>query len=102
MTDAATFGYSEAAARLGVSIRTLRRAVRAGRVPAPSATGATAPLTTEWLASVQAAAKENPGVLSRSILQKTPPFAHYQGTSAWRKYHRRVRDYYTFLAATAV
>jgi excisionase family DNA binding protein len=100
MTDA-TFGYSEAAARLGVSIRTLRRAVRAGRIPAPATSGATASLTAEWLASVKAAAKENPGVLSRSILQKTPPFAHYQGTSAWRKYHSRVRDYNHFRASIA-
>jgi excisionase family DNA binding protein len=101
MTDTATFGYHEAAARLGVSISTLRRAIRAGRVPAPAAKGATAPLTAEWLASVKAAAKKEPGVLRRAILQKTPPFAHYQGTSAWRKYQTRVRDYYTFRAATA-
>lgn len=102
MTDAAIFGYSEAADRLGVSIGTLRRAIRAGRVPAPEVSGATAKLTGEWLSSVEAAAKEKPGVLNRAILQKTPPFAHYEGTSAWRKYRSRVRDYYDFHAALAV
>lgn len=102
MTDAATFGYPEAADRLGVSIRTLRRAIRAGRIPAPANSGATASLTAEWLASVEAAAKDQPAVLNRAIPQKTPPFAHYEGTSAWRKYRSRVRDYYAFHAALAV
>ena len=31
--------------------------------------------------------------------QKVPPFARYVGTSAWRKYRRRVREYARFQAA---
>ncbi len=32
--------------------------------------------------------------------QKVPPFARFKGTSAWRKDHRRAREYARFLAAT--
>ena len=32
--------------------------------------------------------------------QKVPPFARYEGTSAWRKDRRRVRAYARFRAAT--
>jgi hypothetical protein len=31
---------------------------------------------------------------------KVPPFARYQGTSAWRKDRRRARAYAMYLAAT--
>ena len=31
--------------------------------------------------------------------QKVPPFARFKGTSAWRKYRRRAREYARFLAA---
>ena len=31
--------------------------------------------------------------------QKVPAFARYEGTSAWRKYRRRVREYARFQAA---
>ena len=31
--------------------------------------------------------------------QKVPPFARYEGTSAWRKYRRRAREYARFRAA---
>ena len=31
--------------------------------------------------------------------QKVPPFARYEGTSAWRKDRRRVREYARFRAA---
>ncbi len=31
--------------------------------------------------------------------QKVPPFARYEGTSAWRKNRRRVREYARFRAA---
>jgi hypothetical protein len=31
--------------------------------------------------------------------QKVPPFARYKGTSAWRKYRRRAREYARFRAA---
>ncbi len=102
MTDTYTLGFPEAACRLGVSVGVLRRAIRAGRVPAPAAkVNATTRLSAEWLASVEAAAQEEPGKLSRRIAQSVPPFARYPGTSAWRKYRNRVRDYYSFLAATA-
>lgn len=96
MTETTTFGFSEAAARLGVSIRVLRAAIRAGRVPAPAQNGATAVLNAEWLASVEAAA---PGALRSVVSQKVVPFARYEGTSAWRKYLNRVNDYARFRAA---
>ncbi len=35
----------------------------------------------------------------RAARQKVPPFARYQGTSAWRKDRRRVREYAKFQAA---
>ena len=31
--------------------------------------------------------------------QKVPAFARFEGTSAWRKYHRRAREYARFQAA---
>ena len=96
MTESTTLGFPEAAARLGVSIRVLRAAIRAGRVPAPAQNGATARLTAAWLASVEAAA---PGALRSVVSQKVVPFARYEGTSCWRKYRTCVRDYYAFQAA---
>lgn len=35
----------------------------------------------------------------RTARQKVPPFARYEGTSAWRKDRRRVRAYARFRAA---
>ncbi len=102
MTTTTTFGFPEAAARLGVTVRTLRRAIRAGRVPAPAQAGAVAVLSAAWLESVQAAVKANPAALTRAMPQSVPPFARYEGTSCWRKYPNRVRDYYAFQAALAV
>jgi excisionase family DNA binding protein len=98
MTDT-TMGFPEAAARLGVPLRVLRRAIRAGRIPAPATGGATAHLSAEWLASAEKAVAESPDALNRSFEQKTPAFAHYPGTSAWRKYPARVREYARFLKA---
>ena len=34
-----------------------------------------------------------------ALRQKVPPFARYEGTSAWRKNRRRVREYARFRAA---
>ncbi len=31
--------------------------------------------------------------------QKVPPFARFKGTSAWRKYRKRAREYAVFQAA---
>ena len=31
--------------------------------------------------------------------QKVPPFARFKGTSAWRKYRNRAREYARFQAA---
>jgi hypothetical protein len=36
---------------------------------------------------------------ARPHRQKVPPFARYEGTSAWRKDRRRVREYARFKAA---
>ncbi len=100
MSDTSMLGFPEAARRLGVPLRVLRRAIRAGRIPAPQQTTATAALTSEWLDSAHAAVAASPQALSRSDQQKVPAFARYEGTSAWRKYNNRVRDYARFQAAT--
>jgi hypothetical protein len=99
MTDTTTLGLPEAARRLGVPIRVLRRAIRAGRIPAPAHLSATASLSAEWLSSAQAAAAASPKALSRNSRQKVPAFARYKGTSAWHKYPVRVREYANFRAA---
>ncbi len=33
--------------------------------------------------------------------QKVPPFARFKGTSAWRKYKSKAREYARFKASTA-
>jgi hypothetical protein len=98
MTD--TVGFPEAARRLGVPVRILRRAIRAGRLPAPPSLAATASIPAEWLQQAETAAAESPKVLSRSAPQKIPAFARYKGTSAWRKHIVRVRAYARFQAAS--
>lgn len=100
MTDTSTLSLPQAARRLGVSVRVLRRAIRTGKVPAPAHLAATIPLTAEWLASVEAAVQASPKVFTSVLPQKVPPFARYEGTSAWRKYPNRVREYARFQAAT--
>lgn len=101
MNDTTTFGLPEAARQLGVSIRVLRRAIRAGRVPAPANLTATAALTPEWLSAVRAAVAARPGALNRRSPPKVPAFARYQGTSAWTEYRNRVRAYAAFRAMAA-
>lgn len=34
-----------------------------------------------------------------ALRQKVPPFARFKGTSAWRKYRNRAREYARFRAA---
>jgi hypothetical protein len=99
MTETAPLGLPEAASRLGVPLRVLRRAIRAGKIPAPPHLTATVSLTPEWLSTAQAAAAASPNALSRSPRQKVLPFARYEGTSAWHKYRVRVRQYARFRAA---
>ena len=92
MTDTSNFGFPEAARQLGVSLRVLRHAIRAGKIAAPAQNTATASLSAEWLAGARKAAAEKP--LSRALKpRKAAPFAHYEGTSCWRKYGSRVRAY---------
>ena len=94
MTSTSTIGFAQAAQQLGVSIRTLRQAIHNGNVPAPEgAVTAVSPVSTDWIAAVQEKAKNVPGVFKDSHRQKVPAFARYEGTSAWRKYARRVRDF---------
>jgi hypothetical protein len=101
ISTSASFGFPEAARRLGVPLRVLRRAIRAGHIPAPSPANATATLSAAWLSQAEAAAKASPAAFSRAFTQKVPPFARYEGTSAWRKYTNRVREYAQFRASTA-
>jgi hypothetical protein len=96
MNDTSKFGFPEAASRLGVPISVLRRAIRAGRIPAPPDSSAVAHLSDEWVARVETAVQDTPDALSRRLKQRVPPFARYEGTSAWRKYASRVRDFAAF------
>jgi hypothetical protein len=98
MNDTATFGFPEAARQLGVPVRVLRRAIHRGKIPAPANMTATATLSAEWLRSVQAAVEASPKTLNRGFQQKVPPFARYEGTSAWHKYPNRVREHARFQA----
>jgi hypothetical protein len=99
MSDTSKLSFPDAARHFGVSIRVLRRAIRAGRLPAPPHLNATAGLPAEWLASAEAAVAASPKALSRRTPQKIPAFARYQGTSAWGKYPKRVSEYARFRAA---
>jgi len=86
-------GFPEAARRLGVPVRVLRRAIRHGKLPKPPHVAATAILPAEWLANVQAAVAASPHALSRALPQKVPAFARYEGTSAWHRHRNRVRNF---------
>jgi hypothetical protein len=99
MSDTTKFGLPDAARSLGVSLRVLRRAIRAGRIPAPAHLTATVSLSAEWLSSAQAAVVASPKALSATAPQKVSAFARYKGTSAWHKYRNRVREYARFRAA---
>ncbi len=99
MSDLPPIGLPEAARRLGVPLRVLRRAIRSGKIAAPSHLTATSNLPADWLEGAMAQVKAHPGTLKRSSRQKVAPFARYVGTSAWRKYANRVREYNHFRAA---
>jgi len=101
MTDTSTLGFPEAASALGVSLRVLRAAIRAGKIPAPPQQGATAELPAAWLETAQATVKASPSALARRFHQPVPAFARYEGTSCWRKYPNRVRAYYANKAHVA-
>ncbi len=101
MSDTAPMGLPEAARHLGVTIRVLRRAMRAGTIPSAGKLTATTVLSPEWLASAKTASEANPKSLMRGGKQKVPAFARYEGTSAWRKYTDRVRAFNAFRAAEA-
>ena len=98
MSDTTQIGLPEAARHLGVTIRVLRRAIRAGALPSPGPMAATAVLYPEWVAGARQAAKAAPKSLRRGGKQKVPAFARYEGTSAWRKYTNRVRAFNAFRA----
>ena len=99
MSDTTKFGLPDAARSLGVPLRVLRRAIRAGRIPAPANLTATVSLSAEWLNSAQAAVKASPKALTSTAPQRVPAFARYEGTSAWHKYRNRVHEYARFRAA---
>jgi hypothetical protein len=101
MTDTPTLGLPDAARHFGVPLRVLRRAIRAGKIPAPAKLTATSSLSAEWLASAKAAVEATPNALSRAPRQKVPAFARYEGTSAWHKHRVRVRAYARFRDAEA-
>ncbi len=87
-----TLSLPAAASHLGVPVRVLRRAIRNGTVPTPAHLNALSQLSQEWFASVQLAVAANPKAL-KVFPQKVPAFARYEGTSCFRKYSNRVREY---------
>ena len=95
-----TLSLPAAASHLGVPVRVLRRAIRMGTIPAPANLNALSLLTQEWFASAQLAVVANPKALS-VFPQKVPAFARYEGTSCWRKYPNRVREYNANKASVA-
>jgi hypothetical protein len=99
MNDTSRLSLPDAARRLGVPVRVLRSAMRAGRIPAPPHLTAISVLPDGWLESVEAAVAASPKALNRVCAQKVPAFARYEGTSAWRKYSNRVREYNRFRAS---
>ena len=99
MTTTSGLSLPEAARQLGVPVRALRYGIRTGKLPAPPHLTATTPLSAEWLASAQSAIEASPKLLASSVRQRVPAFARYEGTSAWRKYRNRVRDYARHQAA---
>ncbi len=102
MSDSITISLHEAAHQLDLPVRVLRRAIRSGAVTASGKLGATAPVPVEWLANVQTVIDSDPKAFRRGGVQKVPAFARYVGTSAWRKYANRVREYNHFRTHTAV
>lgn len=101
MSDTRAHGFIDAARTLGVPVRALRKAIRAGTIPAPPAASATAVLPPEWLASAVAAMDASPSAIGSAVAQKVPAFARFQGTSAWQKYKRRAHEYARFRASDA-
>lgn len=100
MADAKTLNLPAAASRLGVSVRVLRRAIRVGNIPAPANLNAGSHLSQEWLASARSAVAASPKAL-HVTRQTVPAFARYEGTSAFRKYPNRVREYNAHKASAA-
>lgn len=98
MTEASSLGLPAAAKQLGVSLRVLRHAMRAGKIPAPANLTATSALPADWLETAKAAAEKDPTALNRSFLQTVPPYARYKGTSVWHQYHNKVRAYRWYAA----
>ena len=98
MSDDVPIGLPAAARALGMSLRNLRQAIWSGHVEAPANLSATATLPPGWVTSAAAALAATPRPVGRRR-QKVPPFARYEGTSAWRKYPTRVREYAQFLAS---
>lgn len=87
--DGTAITLQQAAQQLGVSLRTLQRAVFEGRVPAPPQQGALTWVSPAWVGEVgQHVEKADENIFGRVHRQKVKPFARYEGTSAWKK-HRR-------------
>ena len=93
MSDTPQLGLIDAARRFGVPVRVLRRAIRAGTLPAVPHLSATSVLPETWMREAEATIEASPHHLKPAALQRVPAFARYEGTSAWRKYTDRVREY---------
>jgi hypothetical protein len=95
----APIGLPEAARHFDVSIRLLRDAIRAGRLPALPQLNATVSIQASWLAEADAAVAASPKIFSRAAAQKVPAFARFEGTSFFHKFRRRARAYAAHRAA---
>lgn len=98
----ATLTLPEAARQLGTSVRIMKHAIRSGKLPGPANLTATTALPADWLDHAQAHLEAHPKALANTLAQKVPAFARYEGTSAWRKYRVRVREFNQFHRPAAV
>jgi hypothetical protein len=88
-----------AAQRLGIPVRTLRHAIRAGKLPAPPSLSATAAVPADWLAGVQSTLETSHDAVRNLRKPKVPAFARFEGTSFYTKFRVRARAYRAFKAA---
>jgi hypothetical protein len=88
----------DAALRLGVPVRTLRHAIRAGKLPAPPSLSASAAVPADWLANIRSTLEASHDPVRNLRRPKVPAFARFEGTSFFTKFRVRARAYRRFRA----
>ncbi len=94
------FNLQSAAQRLGVPVRSLRTAIRAGKLPAPPSLAATAAVPADWFAGVRSTLETSHDAVRNLRPRKVPAFARFEGTSFYTKFRVRARAYRAFKAAS--